>query len=461
MPVASVTPIEASVPTLYMCSDMLDQFNLKADSVIILRAGTTVTKVKIITSLNGNLISELALERLGLPKKKNLLIRKVSEEIIQIGPLIGILISREKKRRIPPHSSQKKLLLKFLRYCNKNNLMAFVFFPEDVDFEKNMVKGLYLEKNIEGTLFWKSHVFPLPDVVYDRILRRTLEKKPTVKLVKSYFKNQPSVSYFNPKFLDKWETHSILSGNPFLREHLPTTLHFDNPAKIKALLEDFKTVYIKPIHGSLGQGIIKISRLPEGYCSQHRNGSKNLTQNFHTLEELLAAIENLKKQRIYVVQQGLELLRYQNRVFDIRVLVQKNKYGNWTFTAMVARIAQEGSIFPNIAAGGEAVNIETVWNDLFGTSWSSSETCTLTKEVSLAAAHTLEQALGTFCEIGLDIGVDNEGNIWIIEVNSKPSRKVFPKDQLALKTASLKMPMDYAAYLTGFIPKQEMNDIEP
>lgn len=460
MPVVSVSPIEASIPMLYIHTDLLEQFGIEDGAVITLRAGSSVTEVKITTSLNGNFVSASVLEILGLPKETSILLTKSSDKMLQIGPLIGILIAREKNRKIPPYASQNKLLQKFLGYCSANKYIGFVFCPEDVDINEKKVRGLYLATNSDGTVFWKNHVFPVPDVVYDRILHRSFERKPATKAAKSFFMNQPSVVYFNPKFLDKWQTHSILSQDPFLMRHLPTTVDYDSPEKLAELLKSYKTIYAKPIHGSLGQGIFRISVTPEGYRSQHRKGKNTYTHTFGTVEELGTALDTFKKQRSYVIQQGLDLLKYQEKVFDIRVLVQKNKYGQWNFTAMVARVARKGSIFPNIAAGGEAVNIETLWQDLYSKSWSSSETCRLTQEVSIAAAQTLEQALGTFCEIGLDIGIDFEGNIWIIEINSKPSRKVFPKDQIALKKLSLKMPMEYAAYMAGFSYGREMNCID-
>jgi len=53
-------------------------------------------------------------------------------------------------------------------------------------------------------------------------------------------------------------------------------------------------------------------------------------------------------------------------------------------------------------------------------------------------------------EIGLDLGVDRRGRVWLIEVNAKPFRKVFdagPKRRVFL---SFRRPMAYARYLAGF-----------
>ena len=36
----------------------------------------------------------------------------------------------------------------------------------------------------------------------------------------------------------------------------------------------------------------------------------------------------------------------------------------------------------------------------------------------------IEQAFGSFGELGLDLIIDQAGNIWFIEANSKPTKKV-------------------------------------
>lgn len=460
MPVTKIIPIESPMPNLYLSSDQLDLFGLTPGSSLQVRAGSSVTQVKIVKSYNGNFIARNIVETLGIPSMNTLLIRKQSDNTLQVGPLIGLLVTRGRGRRIPPYSSQNNLLHSFITYCMKQNYIGFVFYPESLDIYARKINGLFLEYNPDGTVSWKKHNFPLPDVVYDRILHRTLERKQSSKLVKSFFMNEPQITYFNPKFLNKWETHYILSSNMELQKHLPETADFENSDKLATLLENYKTVYMKPIHGSLGRGIFKITVTPQGYCSQHRKGKKTFTQIYNNFDDLFTSLRLLKKNSACIIQQGLDFLKYQDRVFDLRVLVQKDKGGRWDITAMVARVANEQSIFPNIAAGGEAVNIETVWHNLFLTSWSESETCKLTREISILSAEVLEKKLGTFCEIGLDIGIDKNKNIWIIEINSKPSRKVFSKDQLNLKSLSLRKPIDFAAYSAGFIPEREMSNLE-
>ncbi|HZG14356.1 MAG TPA: YheC/YheD family protein, partial [Candidatus Bathyarchaeia archaeon] len=60
----------------------------------------------------------------------------------------------------------------------------------------------------------------------------------------------------------------------------------------------------------------------------------------------------------------------------------------------------------------------------------------------------LEQYHGRLVELGIDIGIDTNGHVWIIEVNSKPGRTVFRQisDRMA-RIRSISQPVKYAHYL--------------
>ena len=455
MPFISVTPIEAFPAKVFLTSDAMNEFGLKHGNIVTIRSGSSQTDAEITTSLNGNYISAAVLEALSLPKVAGIRLREEAPYHLQLGPLVGTLVSRDKNCRLPPYSSQGPLLRRFAYYGMQENCLVYVFSPGAVNQEKNKITGYYLTPGEDGTLIWKKHDFPLPDVVYDRILYRTVEKKKFTGQVKSFLLSQKNIHYFNPKFLNKWETYSLLAKNPELQNHLPVTRIYKGPESLKKILEFYKSVYVKPINGSLGKGIIRVTLLPEGYVYHYRQGRRPVSGTWRNSEELNSGLASLLRRGTYVVQQGLNLTKYGDRVLDIRVLLQKDGTGRWVETAMVARVGMAGSIFPNVAAGGEALNMQTLWQDLTSEDWYTCQACSVTRKISLLAGETLEAHLGTFGEIGLDIGVDSSGHVWIIEINSKPSRKVFPKDQRHLKEKSIRLPLDFAICLAGFNPSYE------
>ena len=71
----------------------------------------------------------------------------------------------------------------------------------------------------------------------------------------------------------------------------------------------------------------------------------------------------------------------------------------------------------------------------------------------------LESIQGHYAEFGIDLGVDTRGHIWLLEVNSKPSKSTTavqqPGDEEGEHTPSRPRPsvirmLDYAAFLSGF-----------
>lgn len=452
MPCTTVTPINHPSQIIFLTDDDLSNLALKPGDIVSVRAGSTSTNVIIAQHAEKNLVTSKALESLHLPPLKKITMVKAGNEIV-IGPLIGIMVSRSKKRGLPPYTSQNNLLHGFLNHALHANYVGFTFFPEDVDMNNHKISGFFLTADEGSRLVWKKHNFPLPDVVYDRVMFRSLERKKATKEVTSFFIRN-NVQYFNPKFLSKWETYQILQTNPKLHSYLPDTKKYETPELLLKFLGKYQTVYLKPTNGSLGKDIVRISCIPEGFRFQYRKKKKAFTGVWPTPRELSNELPKLVNSKFYIMQQGLDLIRYNERVFDIRVLMQKDGHGIWGNTATVARIAQSGSIFPNIAAGGAAKNMESLWRDLTSADWSNSRTYENTIQISLDALNTLEKHFGIFVEAGLDIGIDALGNIWIIEINSKPSRKVFASDQLHLKEKSITLPIDFAAYLAGFTPDQ-------
>lgn len=458
MPLKTVKPVKDSSNKLFLEAGIIENIELGEITTVPLHLGSFSTDVQVTANDEGNFISSSVLNALGVPEINGYHLKYESKRGFSLGPVIGIMISINQKRRYPPYTSQKFLLKKFLTYCQKQNYFGFVFSPEGVDQENAQITGYYLKPDKTGTLKWKKHVFPLPDVIFDRILHRFYEKKALTSRVKDYLIKVKGIPYFNPKFLNKWETHQILEKDAEVSTHLPETTALKDIRVLQRFLTKHNTVYIKPVHGSLGVGIFKITRTPRDYICEHRKNKQHQIDRFSTLKELETAVKAHVANKNYIIQQGLNMLKYHDRVFDIRVLMQKNAEGIWDCTAIVGRLAPDGGLFPNIAAGGEAKNMSKLWPELKKEDWASSETRKAIIKTGIKAAKVLEKSLGTFGEIGLDIGLDAKGNVWIVEINSKPSRKVFPKDQLHLKTKSIHLPMDFAAFLTGFNHLSERHD---
>lgn len=394
------------------------------------------------------------LKKLLLPTDQaiNLKLDK-NQPVASIGPVIGLLISRNKRMQRPPFSRQKYLLRGFISAGKKMGAVVYAFNPEGIDLKNGRIEGYFPYKNGTAEITWKKTCFPLPDVVHNRILSRTTERTLPVRQALE-ITNSNGIKCFNPKFLNKWETHDILWQNPELRNFLPETVKYQPVDKLVLFMRKYPLVYLKPWHGSLGKNIMRIKKERTGYSYIHRQGKQIISNTWADAAEMTTAVRNFVGRRSYLMQQGLELVTYFGRVFDIRVLIQKNLTGRWEVSATVARIGREGSPFPNIAAGGSALAIEQVWQELFNRNWLFSPCREQIARLAELVAVTLDERLGNFGEMGLDIGLSPTGRLWLIEVNSKPSRKVFPQGDKYLKARSIRLPMEYALHWAGFTENQ-------
>ncbi len=426
---------------------------------LIIKAGSIevpATVTIIASGRNGqSYIAAGVLKKLLLPTNQTVNLKLIQgQQMASIGPVIGILISKNKKLRRPPFSRQKYLLRRFISAGKNLGAIVYAFNPDGIDLANRRIEGYMPCQNDSTEITWKKSFFPFPDVVHNRILSRTTERTPTVRQAVE-MTSLYGIKCFNPKFLNKWETHDILCKNPKLRKFLPETVKYESVEKLGSFLNKHQLVYLKPWHGSLGKDILRIKKEHGIYNYVYRQGKRTISGNWATPAEMAVNVQSFVGRRLYLMQQGLNLVTYAERVFDIRVLVQKNLCGCWVVSATVARIGKAGSPFPNIAAGGAALAIEQVWPEMFNREWQNSTAREQIDQLAEAVAVTLDEHLGNFGEMGLDVGVDKNNKIWLIEVNSKPSRKVFPPGDKVLKARSIRLPMEYAVYWAGFAKKNQ------
>ena len=462
MHLVQLTPFPDESDILVVDAAVARSVELTPGQQLILRAGLLETpatvSIKNQEPATQNYIAAGLLNKLLLPADHKIILRLVKNEpVANIGPVIGILVSRNKRLKRPPFSNQKQLLRRFIYAGKKLGAVVFAFNPDGID-EKNLrIEGYYPGTNDAAKITWQKSYFPFPDVVHNRVLSRTTEQTPAIrqalKITGAY-----GIKCFNPKFLNKWETHNILYKNPPLRKYLPETVKYQSGEQLYHFLKKYPLVYLKPWHGSLGKDIQRISKDHGRYCYVYRQSKRTVSSEWNSPADMIEAVGSFVGKRSYLIQQGLNFISYFGQVFDIRVMIQKNLTGSWEVSAIVARIGKEGSPFPNIAAGGEAQSIEEVWRELFNRDWAADPVREKITDLAEKVAITLDRELGNFGELGLDVGIDAKGRPWLIEVNSKPSRKVFPKMDKILKARSIRLPMEYAVYWAGFAKEQQSRE---
>jgi len=219
------------------------------------------------------------------------------------------------------------------------------------------------------------------------------------------------------------KTEALLA-NPRVKQLVPATLPFSEQ-NLKDMLAKYGLVYVKPVYGTFGKGVIRVEHHPnadEPYAFQ--TGVRKT--RFSDFETMFAHLNHACSKRACLIQQGIEMLRYGKRLFDLRLMVQKNPAGQWESTGLIGRLAHPRKIVTNYHNGGTPMAPDI----LFGPHMSQAEFKAFRKKldsIGLAVAAALEKRFPGIKELGVDVAVDEKRNPWILEVNTKPDPYIFRK----------------------------------
>lgn len=318
---------------------------------------------------------------------------------------------------------QTSYLRGLIRIAKRYNMDGYVFSPLDIDWEKRRIKA-YVPTN-RG---WKKVRRGFPHVVHDRVWGLGPEKTAESKAALRRLEDEFGVVVFNPDFGDKLDVHALLSQDPDLSPHLPRTV----PASvedIERLGKLHRTLYLKPVRGRQGKGIVKAERTGEGWkASKQTDSGSTVKRNLKDASALLTFAAGADP-GAYLVQQGLDLIRAGRSAVDIRAIVQKDKSGRWQVSAIGARVGRPGGFVSNLHAGGTAMTLPMLTRRLSRSPGAKSLAIRV-KALALKSAIQMSTAFPTLGELGLDFGLDRTGKLWIIEVNRQPGRALFSRARL-------------------------------
>jgi glutathione synthase/RimK-type ligase-like ATP-grasp enzyme len=432
MPPIKIVPMKTANMTdifVQMSSQIYKQLQIKKQEIKI-SIGKKMVKVKIQTiGMNSNEIHfpEYLFQHFSLPIQpyKFHAIYKQEIHALFLGPIIGLVTDFNSKENEEPHFRSIHSFCEELHQgVSENGGFIYIF-----SYPEFSVLGYYFDGEK-----WKPAELPLPDVIYNRIHSRRVEFGKEYHLFRHRLA-ELNIPIFNDRFLSKWEVHEHLIHENHLHSYIPETNLFTKD-NLEAFVNNYETVFIKPVHGSQGRNIFKIKKENTHY--QLESSFNSQPAHMHVLlplEEIYQHIKPFLNNRIYIIQQGIPLLTYQTRGMDYRVLCHKNQHNNWDVTSVVARISAEDEFVSNIARGGEVMTPINALKEIMSireAKWLISQM----KELAIETALIIERkSSGITGELGIDIGIDQENNPWLIEVNSKPS-KSFEDGQMKIRPSA-------------------------
>ncbi|MFA9557243.1 YheC/YheD family protein [Evansella sp. AB-rgal1] len=387
------------------------------------------------------ILSAEAWDELYIPFSLNVTVEYDMVDRIYLGPIIGIFTAGFTGSILRPIGERSFLFAKYIHAAQTSGSIAFVFGSHHIHWNEGVVEGYTFLKS-----GWKKIKLPIPNVVYDRLPNRKTEKHPSYSEVRERLQTDYDIPWFNPGFFSKSSIYDQLIRLPHVNKFLPVTIASPTQEEIKKFVHDHKHVYIKPKNGSLGLGIHQIifDEKDNFYYCRFRDHTRNRLRRYSSLSRLLKTQFPSGYDHL-VIQQGIDLLKYQNNPIDFRVHTNKDEFGNWKISAIAAKIAGTGSVTTHVKSGGHVKSVNEIWSDLQLNKSLLEDLKKAAISLTLAIDETTDGHVG---EIGFDLGIDEEENVWMFEANSKPGRTIFSHPKLKKEDhLTRKMPMTYAAYL--------------
>jgi hypothetical protein len=313
----------------------------------------------------------------------------------------------------------------------------------DINWSKGTVRGW---NGIDPVIMRRA----LPPV----IINRTRTNHPHTIMLIQRLKRMGKIIFNEHNVISKLEIHHILAQNKKLLPYLPTTDSVTHHS-VKDLLEHNTSLFLKPSTSSVGNGIIRIRKINNNTVAEVNilGRTKMHKVGIHQIVNIIR-----RKKRDYLVQEGVSLMKYDDKPVDFRVSMQKNGKGRWQYTGMVGRVAKKGSIVTNIHCGGQSLKATELFQHW---GWNGPRIERSIAKLGMRIAKTLEKELHHIADLGLDIALDEWQHPWLIEVNFRDLRITFRDagDKETWRT-TFATPIYYAVYLINQMKEQETRESE-
>lgn len=351
-------------------------------------------------------------------------------------PLLGIMTTKTDDFCPFP---EKKFYEEIAAYAREKNMEVLVFFPESISFATRSITGFIRQGDR-----WIRQKIPFPRMIYDRVFYNTeyyRKNKGTVRR----FKRDSTIHFLNRSLPNKWEVYRFLKQFDELLPYLPEQELYKNPDQLIRWVKLKGDIILKPVNGGFGKGIYHLKfRDPitiEGRDSQNQF----FQETFKTTREALDFIIP-KLHRQFLIQRYLNLNTSDGYPYDVRIFVQKNHKGVWQMIGKGVRVGPKNQLTSNLHGGGTAKPFNS-----FIEQNHPKKAEMIEANINLLGnllPRILETKYSPLFELGIDVGIDESGRAWLLEINAKPGRQIFNHigDQKAYQRVN-RGPIDYAFYM--------------
>lgn len=215
------------------------------------------------------------------------------------------------------------------------------------------------------------------------------------------------------KIASKTVKQAALLSHPEISAHIPPSRSFSYE-NLKMMLDMHYMVYVKPVVGTGGFGVIKVKREAGAYVFHVRSS----ISRYQSFDAMFQQLKKKMRNRKHMIQKGIELLSIDGCPVDYRVkYVYEN--GRWGYRSIVGRKARRGLAVTNLTQGGKLLKGATALSATLGSSAVQRKKAEMRRLTELSTSVLTSRYPG-LTHLGYDYGIDKNGKIWMLEVNTNP-----------------------------------------
>lgn len=303
-----------------------------------------------------------------------------------------------------------------------------LFDPHSVDWNNGTIDAWTPQDPQHPERDWVNRSVRLPDVIYENVFVHLAVQGYVSELRRQAAKR--NIPLYNPILPGKWRMISVLKAAG-LADYTPTTERLSSAAQVRDRLRKWGTIYVKPIGGYGGLNVHRIERQPDGTYRMSVDRTKSATRHKRTI----MTAEELDKwthahRSGYLLQRGLHLMTVGGRKVDFRVVLHRDRHGEWQLVGIVPKLAATDGVVTNVIAGGERSDVkafeQAAAREGKQVPWAALER--RAKEIA-AVLSKRHPSVGL---VGFDMGVEDDGTISMIEMNPKPARSLLNRPMLEI-----------------------------
>jgi hypothetical protein len=313
------------------------------------------------------------------------------ENYLSIGILVSSLVQRH-----------QKLIKKLSAELASDNCNVYLFSGKSI--KDKYIKG-YQFNSISNT--WEITKFNVAlDVIYNRISTKASE----IKFYEehSHFIDLNKDKIVNPYFFSKWDIYKILSSSDILRNYSLDSNNKWSRSELESYLIKYGSLYCKNEYNSQGKGIFKLSRLSNNSLLFESFNKKLVFANVDTF--LKTYKQNLNDSYIY--QEACQTLLVDGCKWDYRILAHLDSSDKFSVSGVGIRMASKDSnLLTHTLNNGTIIEYKDFPYKI---------NLDLLSNIIEQLGNALRDSYGNVGEFSVDLGLCEDNNYKIYEINSKP-----------------------------------------